>query len=100
MAEKLKIIPLGGLNEIGKNMTVYEYGGMINTIRCLLDMGVITEADLKTNIELYPDRYDYNYQIWGEKYGELTSFPDYGLSSSVGIIGGADGPTAVVVSGF
>ena len=26
MAEKLKIIPLGGLNEIGKNMTVYEYG--------------------------------------------------------------------------
>ncbi len=26
MAEKLKIIPLGGLNEIGKNLTVYEYG--------------------------------------------------------------------------
>jgi ribonuclease J len=29
MAEKLKIIPLGGLNEIGKNMTVYEYGSDI-----------------------------------------------------------------------
>ena len=29
MAEKLKIIPLGGLNEIGKNMTAYEYGGEI-----------------------------------------------------------------------
>ena len=27
MAEKLKIISLGGLNEIGKNVTVYEYGG-------------------------------------------------------------------------
>lgn len=26
MAEKLKIISLGGLNEIGKNVTVYEYG--------------------------------------------------------------------------
>lgn len=26
MAEKLKIIPLGGLNEIGKNLTVYEFG--------------------------------------------------------------------------
>ncbi len=26
MANKLKIIPLGGLNEIGKNLTVYEYG--------------------------------------------------------------------------
>ena len=29
MAEKLKIIPLGGLNEIGKNMTAYEYGNDI-----------------------------------------------------------------------
>ena len=26
MASKLKIIPLGGLGEIGKNMTVFEYG--------------------------------------------------------------------------
>ncbi|MBQ9973349.1 MAG: ribonuclease J [Oscillospiraceae bacterium] len=29
MAEKLKIISLGGLDEIGKNLTVYEYGGDI-----------------------------------------------------------------------
>jgi len=29
MADKLKIISLGGLNEIGKNLTVYEYGGGI-----------------------------------------------------------------------
>ena len=34
MAEQLKIIPLGGLNEIGKNMTVYEYGGEIIVIDC------------------------------------------------------------------
>ena len=34
MAEKLKIIPLGGLNEIGKNMTVYEYGGDIVVVDC------------------------------------------------------------------
>ncbi|MBQ6711991.1 MAG: ribonuclease J, partial [Clostridia bacterium] len=34
MAEKLKIIPLGGLNEIGKNMTVYEYGGELIVIDC------------------------------------------------------------------
>ena len=34
MAENLKIIPLGGLNEIGKNMTVYEYGGEINVVDC------------------------------------------------------------------
>ena len=34
MAEKLKIIPLGGLNEIGKNMTVYEYRDDIIVVDC------------------------------------------------------------------
>ena len=34
MAEKLKIIPLGGLDEIGKNMTVYECGGEIIVVDC------------------------------------------------------------------
>ena len=34
MAEKLKIIPLGGLNEIGKNMTVLEYGKDIIVVDC------------------------------------------------------------------
>ena len=34
MAEKLKIIPLGGLDEIGKNLTVYEYGGEIIVVDC------------------------------------------------------------------
>ena len=34
MAEKFKIIPLGGLNEIGKNMTAYEYGGEIIVVDC------------------------------------------------------------------
>ncbi|MCD7753025.1 MAG: ribonuclease J [Clostridiales bacterium] len=34
MAEKLKIIPLGGLNEIGKNMTVVEYKDDIIVIDC------------------------------------------------------------------
>lgn len=36
MAERLKIISLGGLNEIGKNLTVYEYGGDI----ILVDVGM------------------------------------------------------------
>ena len=34
MAEKLKVIPLGGLNEIGKNMTVVEYGKDMIVIDC------------------------------------------------------------------
>ena len=34
MAEKLKIIPLGGLNEIGKNCTVLEYGNDMIVVDC------------------------------------------------------------------
>ena len=34
MAKKLKIIPLGGLNEIGKNITVYEYGQDLIVVDC------------------------------------------------------------------
>jgi ribonuclease J len=34
MHEKLKIIALGGLNEIGKNLTVFEYGADILIIDC------------------------------------------------------------------
>ena len=34
MAEKLKIIPLGGLNEIGKNITAFEYGKDIIIVDC------------------------------------------------------------------
>ena len=34
MAEKLKIMSLGGLNEIGKNMTVLEYGRDIIIVDC------------------------------------------------------------------
>ncbi len=34
MASKLKMIPLGGLNEIGKNLTVYEYGKDIILVDC------------------------------------------------------------------
>jgi len=34
LADKLKIIPLGGLNEIGKNMTVLEYGKDMIVIDC------------------------------------------------------------------
>ena len=34
MAEKLKIIPLGGLDEIGKNITVLEYGKDMIVVDC------------------------------------------------------------------
>ena len=50
MAEKLKIIPLGGLNEIGKNMTAYEYGGEI----IVVEDGLIVERG--THSELIEQR--------------------------------------------
>ena len=34
LAENLKIIPIGGLNEIGKNLTVLEYKDQILVIDC------------------------------------------------------------------
>jgi len=34
MAEKLKIISLGGLNEVGKNITVFEYKNDILVVDC------------------------------------------------------------------
>ena len=34
LAEKLKIIPIGGLNEIGKNITVLEYGNDMIVVDC------------------------------------------------------------------
>ncbi len=37
MAQKLRIIPLGGLGEIGKNMTLFEYGRDI----LIVDAGLI-----------------------------------------------------------
>ena len=34
MVSKLKVIPLGGLGEIGKNMTAYEFGSDIIVVDC------------------------------------------------------------------
>ena len=80
-------------------ISVRLHPGMTNTVGCLLDLGVITAEDLKTNAEMYPSRYvGQNYQVWEEKYGELTSFPAATGSASIGIIGGADGPTSIIVA--
>ena len=50
MAEekKLKIIPLGGVDEIGKNMTVFEYGNDIVVVDC----GVIFPQEDMLGIDL------------------------------------------------
>ncbi len=55
MASKLKIIPLGGISEIGKNMTVIEYGkDMI-----LVDCGSMFPGDDMPGIDLVIPDMDY-----------------------------------------
>ena len=46
--QKLKIIPLGGLEEIGKNMTVFEFGNDI----LLLDCGIAFPDDEMLGVDL------------------------------------------------
>ena len=50
--EKLRIIPLGGLGEVGKNMTVYEYDGDI----LIVDTGIMfPENDMLGIDYIIPD---------------------------------------------
>ena len=55
MAEKLKIIPLGGLNEIGKNLTVYEYGNDI----IIVDVGMGFPDDQMYGIDVVIPDFSY-----------------------------------------
>lgn len=55
MTSKLRIVPLGGLGEIGKNMTVIEYGDEI----LVIDVGIMFPANDMLGIDtIIPD---YNY---------------------------------------
>lgn len=55
MAKNLRIIPLGGLGEIGKNMTVYEYGRNIVVVDC----GVMFPENDMYGIDLVLPDYEY-----------------------------------------
>lgn len=52
MLSKLRIIPLGGLGEVGKNMTVFEYGSDIIIVDC--GMGFPNESQYGIDV-VYPD---------------------------------------------
>ncbi len=55
MAKNLKIIPLGGLGAIGKNMTVFEYGRNIMVV----DVGVMFPENDMYGIDLVLPDFDY-----------------------------------------
>ena len=53
--EKLKIVPLGGLGEVGKNMTAYEYGGDI----LIVDAGIMFPENDMLGIDYIIPDFDY-----------------------------------------
>jgi ribonuclease J len=56
MSKKLKIVPLGGLGEVGKNMMAYEYGENI----LIVDVGIMfPENDMLGVDYIIPDFADY-----------------------------------------
>ncbi|MDQ1245965.1 MAG: ribonuclease [Actinomycetota bacterium] len=51
-ANGLRVVPLGGLGEIGRNMTVFEYGGRL----LIVDCGVLFPEDTQPGIDvILPD---------------------------------------------
>ncbi len=55
MADKLRVLPLGGLGEIGKNMTVIEYGGRI----VVVDTGLMFPTAEMLGIDLVLPDFSY-----------------------------------------
>ncbi len=79
MAEKLKIIPLGGLDEIGKNITVIEYGKDMIVVDCGLGF---PEEDMYGVDLVIPD---FSYLVQNQK--KLRSvFVTHGHEDHIGSI--------------
>ena len=55
MTHALRIIPLGGLGEVGKNMTVFEYGGE----RIVIDAGLAFPRDEHLGVDLVLPDFEY-----------------------------------------
>jgi ribonuclease J len=55
MTKKLRIIPLGGLGEIGKNMTILEYGRNMIVVDC----GIMFPENDMYGIDLVLPQFDY-----------------------------------------
>lgn len=67
MTNPLRILPLGGLGEIGKNMTVIEYGDDI----LIVDAGVMFPENDMLGIDLIIP--DYNYLMEGDRRSKVRA---------------------------
>ena len=81
----------GGTSYDWINITVRP--GMDNTVACLKELGLVTERDLVTreDMEKMTSRDNSDAEEYAEKMAQENV--------SIGVIGGADGPTAVYVTG-
>ncbi|PSL01035.1 ribonuclease J [Murinocardiopsis flavida] len=53
--QTLRVVPLGGLGEIGRNMTVFEYGGKL----LIVDCGVLFPEEEQPGVDLILPDFDY-----------------------------------------
>ncbi|MFZ0543819.1 MAG: ribonuclease J, partial [Candidatus Promineifilaceae bacterium] len=80
MTTKLRIVPLGGLGEIGKNMTVIEYGDEI----IIIDAGIMFPENDMWGIDLIIP--DYNYLL-DKPENVKAVFITHGHEDHVGALG-------------
>lgn len=94
-------------------ITITVRPGMENTLACLKELGLVTDADLVTYAELYPEDYGYEAEYDAAvSDGRVPTDTEYAYedpfaeenyvspADPIGVIGGADGPTEVFVAGF
>ena len=60
---KLRVIPLGGLHEIGKNMTVLEYGDDMIAIDCGLSFPDDEMLGVMCDLDYYRDEAHYDSRV-------------------------------------
>ena len=77
------------------SITIRVYPAMTHTVDALEELGLVAEQELKTYAELYPEKYE----VHDMPAASEAIYGDLGQAASVGIIGGADGPTEIVVAG-
>ncbi len=79
MAQKLKIIPLGGLHEIGKNITVYEYGNDM----IIVDVGIGFPDDEMFGVDMVIPDFTY---ILNNKHKVKAVFLTHGHEDHIGAV--------------